>query len=505
MFINVDAYLCELEGAVMLTHRRLAEFRSGQQHPRRGGILVLAAGVLIMVFLFAALVVDFGFLSLSVDQAQTSADAAAHAAAADLYPSPVPQTAIKLPLQLPIYRPYIPKPDVTQAVASAKALAGANRVADALSPQLLSNDIKFGIYDNGISVGPPATLNLVDNLLDALNLRTTDNTFTNSVEVTVRRDTSANGNLKLFFGPLFGRSTRGMQVSSTAAVMRGYGCAADDLMLPFAMDITIWNAIRFTNGEVNAVDLSPLGVDLDVITLNNLVGQNPLLNLVNSTSPYDLMGNPISVLDNYTWRRPMMTVNAGPDKVWEVVLLGDQLQKVKGTGLLGSLITTVKRVPATFVTLDFRGGYPNGPDANYLNRVISTGIDDADVTGTSTTDDKRIWLPYSVPGFFEIPSDCEANLKAIIGQPRIMPLYATLPGTVVNKVTDVLGMRHQFRIVGWGAVVITKVNLSGPIRYINVQPAIYTNETIRAALGIRSSLKDSVLSDGVYTTPHIVK
>lgn len=489
----------------MVIYRKPSEICIGEQNRRQGSVLILAAALLIVIFLFAALVVDLGFLSLSFSQAQNSADAAAHAAAADLYPSPVPQTAIKLPLQLPIYRPYIPKADVTQAIASARALAGSNRIANARSPHLLSDDIKFGVYDNGIVVGPPATVNLVDGLLSALNLRTTDNTFANSVQVTVRRDSQANGDLTLFFAPLVGRSTRGMKASSTAAVMRGYGCSDGDLMLPFAMDITIWNAIRFTNGEVNAVDLSPLGINLDTVALGNLVGQNPLLSFVNQTSPYDLMGNPICVLDNYSWHRPMTSVTPGPDKVWEVVLLGDQLQKVKGSGVLGSVLGTVKRIPATFVTLDFRGSSSNTPDASYLNRVIASGIDPADVNGTSTSGGYRIWLPFSVPGCFEIPSECETDLKAIVGRPRIMPLYATLPGTVINKATDLLGFRHQFSIVGWAAVVITRVNLSGPIRYINIEPAIYTSDTICPAMGVRSSLKDSVLSDGVYTTPHIVK
>lgn len=41
-------------------------------------------------------------------------------------------------------------------------------------------------------------------------------------------------------------------------------------------------------------------------------------------------------------------------------------------------------------------------------------------------------------------------LQARIGKPRMMPLYGTIPGTVVNKATDLLGMPHRFQIVGWG-------------------------------------------------------
>lgn len=473
--------------------------------PRRGIILVVATLFLLTIFAFAAFAIDLGYIALTKSQAQACADAAALAAVGDLYPSPVPQTAIKLPIQLPIYRPYLPKVDTSLSSLSARQLASQNRIATASQPSILTNDISFGIVDDGIVVGPPATINLVDGLLQALDLRTADNTFLNSVGVTARADNTANGALNLLFAPLMGSKTKDVRASATAVIQRGYGVEAGDMVLPFAMDITIWNAIRFTNGEVNALDLSPLGVNLDALSLGNLVGQNPLLQFVNATSPYDLMGNPISVLDNFTWKRPMLTVQPGPDKIWEVVLLGDQLQNVHTPGLLGSILTTVKRVPATFVTLDYRGGSSSTPSATYTSQTLTKGLSSADVAHTTTTNDHRVWLPFAAQGYFEIPSECESDLKAIIGKPRIIPLYATLPGTVLNKVTDVLGKKHQFQIVGWGAVVITKVNLSGPIRYINVQPAVYSRFSVRPAVGVNRFRSTSNLSDGVYTSPRLIK
>jgi hypothetical protein len=472
---------------------------------RSGLVLVVAALIMVAIFGLAAFAIDIGYISFAISQSQTCADASALAAAGELYPSPIPQTAIKLPIQLPIYRPYMPKSDTSTALLTAKQLSVMNRVAKCSQPSLLTDDIQFGVWDNGLVVGPPTTIGLVDQLLSALDLRTADNTFVNSISVTVRNDKTVNGALNLFFAPIMGFKTKGIKTTATAAVMRGYGVEQGDMLLPFAMDITIWNAIRFTNGEVNALDLSPLGVNLDTLALGNLLGQNPLLQLVNADSPYDLMGNPISVLDNFTWKRPMRTVTPGADKIWEVVLLGDQLQSVHSPGLLGSILTTVKRVPATFVTLDYRGNSANSPDATYTSGVLKQGLSTQDVAHTTTTNDGRVWLPFSAQGYFEIPSSCEADLKAIVGQTRIMPLYATLPGTVINKVTDVLGMQHQFQIVGWGAVVITKVNLSGPIRYINVQPAIYTRFSVHAALGTNRFRSQTNLSDGVYTSPKLVR
>lgn len=486
-----------------MQHCRL---RLSQSFPasRRGIVLVLAAMLLVFTFLFAAVVVDFGYLSLTVSQAQNCADAAAHAAAAELYPSPLPQTAIKLPIALPIYRPVIPTANVSPASVSAHAIAGTNRVADTLHPILLNSDVSFGVWDNGVMIGPPATVALVDDLLEGLDLRTSDHAFANSVTVTVRRDARANGMLNLFFAPVIGTRMRGVHASSTAAILRGYGAEAGDKLLPFAMDITVWNAIRFTNGEVNAVNLTPLGVNLDSLSLNYLLGQNPLLSFINDQTPLDLLGNPIEVLDNAKWSRPMTTIAEGADEIWEAVLVADQFQSIKLLGLLGNVLTTVKHVPATFVALDYRVNAGSSPDATYMNRVLQEGIDSLDVQNTSTTDDQRVWLPFRARGYFEVPTGCEADLKALIGKPRIMPLYGTIPGTVVNKVTDLLGLQHRFKIVGWAAVVITKVNLTGPIRYINIQPAIYTSGTIHPATGLQRSVINSTFSDGVYTNSRIV-
>lgn len=484
--------------------RRKGRLSRSRCVPRRGTVLVLASTLIVSVLVFTALVVDFGYMSLAVSQAQTCADAATHAAAADLYPTPLPQTAIRLPISLPIYRPVIPMPNVSPAVDSAQLIGSNNRVAEAAKPLILDTDVKFGVWDNGVIVGPPNTVGIVDNILNGLDLRTTDHAFANLVTVKVRRDSQANGNLNLFFAPLVGMWSRSFDVSATAAIQRGYGVEAGDKLLPFGMDITVWNAIRFTNGEVNALDLSPLGVNLDSLSLTYILGQNPLLSYINSQTPVDLLGNPIEVLDNAKWARPMNTVNAGADQIWEVVLVADQLQSIKLPGLLGNLITTVKHVPATFVSLDYRVDAGSSPDATYMNRVMQMGVDTADVQNTSTTGDSRIWLPFSARGYFEIPSSCEADLKARIGKPCIMPLYGTIPGTVVNKATDLLGMPHRFQIVGWGAVVITKVNLSGPLRYINIQPAIYTSSGVQPATGSHRPIINSTFSDGVYTTSRIV-
>ncbi|WP_437221674.1 pilus assembly protein TadG-related protein [Planctomicrobium sp. SH661] len=474
-----------------------------QPRNRRGVVLLLAAVCLAVMLVFAALCIDLGFICKARSEVQNCADAAALAAAGELYPTPRPQTAVKLPLALPIYQPIRPTPNVAPAYSQGKIAGAANRCAENHSLTLLDSDFSFGIYNNGVSVGPPPTLPVVDGLLAMLNLRTGDQTFVNSCEVVVRRDALANRPLNLFFAPALGRNFQTVHCSAKAAIDRGYGLGPGDKMLPFAMDITIWNALRFTNSEVSAVTLKPLGVDLDTTTLSGLLGSTGLLNVLNSVLPLSLMGSPIHVLDGHTYKRGMSTVTPGADGIDEVVLLADQLQVVNKLGLLGIILSSVQRIPSLVVSLE-TGAAGSAPDAARMNAVLRNGLTATDLQTLTGSSSGEMWLPFTAKGYFEIPDACEADLIAIIGQPRILPLYATLPGTV-NKVTDVLGASHSFQLVGWGGVVITKVNLHGPVRYINLQPAIYARHSIRAATGSKSSLPSSYMSDGVFTSPRLVK
>lgn len=483
------------------------------QAKRRGALLPIAGVSMILIMTCVALVVDWGLITNVKNQTQTAADAAALAAALQLYPSAQPQTAIKLPLSLPIYKPVKQTQNFTSSQNAAHTVAGLNRLGNVASPEVLPEDIRYSIYEKGVLLGPPDTLALVDGLLEALDLRTADHSFINAIDVTVRRNDAANGQLNLFFAPILGVQKVNIKASATAAIMRGYGIQSGDMLLPFAMDVTIWNAIRFTNGEVNAVTLKPLGIDLDSLLIGDLLPGSSLLAALNNAVPVNLTGSPIHVLDEYTWTEGMTSLSPGPDKIWEVLLLGDQLVPLASIqipglgglgGLLGGLLGSVTRGPSMLVSLDVRAATYSSPSSTNLNRVIASGINDGDVTVLSGGSGNRVWLPFTAKGHFEIPNACEAELKKIIGKPRIMPLYATLPGTI-SKVTDLLGMPHNFQIVGWAAVVVTEVKLSGTLRYIKVQPAIYHRWSVQPALGTNSWRSLNHLSDGVYTSPRLVR
>lgn len=483
---------------------------SSSKTPNRTGVILpLAAVCLTIVLGFAALCVDLGVLFKARAEAQNCADAAAMAAAGELYPSMEPQTAIKLSLLSPIYQPVRPYPKVGPAIEAAKRVAQANRCGDTHQIVLLDSDISFGIAEGGILVGPTPTLPLVDGLLSLLNLRTADATFVNAATVTIRRDTQANTPLKLFFAPALGKSNHSFQSTATAAIYRGYGLQPGDKMLPFAMDITIWNALRFTNGTLSAVTLKPLGVDLNSITLSGLLGSNFLTGLLDSLLPLALSGSPIHILDGFTHTRGMASVVPGADGINEAVLLADQTVTINKPllNILGIVIGSIpvtKRIPSLMISLETGPSGSGVPNAARMNSVIRDGLTASDIQNIAGPGARELWLPFTMKGYFEIPTACEAELIAAIGKPRIMPLYATLPGTL-NKVTDILGFPHQFQMVGWVGVVITEVNLSGPVRYINVQPAVYARHTILPAHQGDSSVTTKYMSDGVFTTPRLIK
>lgn len=476
---------------------------------RSGVILPLAAVCLTVVLGFAALSVDLGLLFHARAEAQNCADAAAMAAAGELFPSMKPQTAIKLSILSPIYQPVRPYPNIAPGIEAAKRIAQANRCGDARQLVLLDSDITFGIAEGGVVVGPTPTLPLVDGLLSLLQLRTADATFVNAATVTIRRDQHANAPLKLLFAPMIGRRTQSFHCTATAAIYRGYGLQAGDKMLPFAMDITIWNALRFTNGTLNAVTLKPLGVDLDSITLSGLLGSNFLTGLLDSLLPLALSGSPIHILDGFTYTRGMASVVPGADGINEVVLLADQTLTINKPllnllGIVIGSIPVVKRVPSLMISLETGASGGGVPNATRMNAVIRDGLTASDIRNIAGPSARELWLPFTMKGYFEIPTGCEGELIAAIGQPRIMPLYATLPGTL-NKLTDILGFSHNFQMVGWVGVVITEVNLQGPVRYINVQPSVYARHTILPAHQGASSAPSNYMSDGVFTTPRLIK
>jgi hypothetical protein len=426
--------------------------------------------LLVVIFGAVALVIDAGLIAMAKGELQRTADAAALAGALHLAPSALPGTPVKLPISLPLFKPEFPTQQTGPAVKDAQLLASLNPVQGRASFTLPANDIQFVYCNPRVNVSVPGILG-TQPLLNGLGLLPDSTAFYNGVQVTTRLDQDQNGALQLFFAPIFGITTANVQATSVAAIQSGYAIRPGAQMLPLAMDVTVWNVLRFGNGAVNAV---------------NLFGE-----------PVDLNGNVIALVDSVTWNSETRTLTPGPDQIWEVTLFPDQLTQL--SSVLGPL-SSVERVPGNLLTLGV-GVNLNAISSVQLGRQIQDGPTSGDysMAGIGMTNG-ALQLPFSAQGMFTLPTANEADLQAIIGQPRIMPLYATLPA-VVGKVLDLIDVPMSYEFVGWGAVVITEVNLDGPLlRYIKVQPAAYLSDSVA-----RTPPLPGVLSDGVYAGPFLVR
>jgi hypothetical protein len=224
--------------------------------PRKGNVLVLAAGTLVLVFAFTAFTVDLGFITTSKVEMQKSADASALAAVLELQDAYGPGKV------------YTMSEAETQGRTAAQTVAGLNRSAGRLSTYVdTARDVRFGQYhyDDATSSW----------------IKSWGVMPYNMVEVTVHRDQggSANGDgpLDLFFAPVIGTQQANLALKSTAVLKPGVGFK-----------------------KIPGYNLGVLPITLDVPTWDNLI-QNGV------------------GTDNYTYNANG-TISSGPDGIKEVNL-----------------------------------------------------------------------------------------------------------------------------------------------------------------------------------------
>jgi hypothetical protein len=217
----------------IVIHHSLRRQSSPLMANRRGGVIVLAAAMLVALFAFTAFVVDIGYITLTKAELSKAADGAALAAANELPDA------------------YGTGATITQSAADqngrlgAVAVGNANESTDRNSTFLDSaRDVRFGRYqwDEGSNSWG----------------KHWNETPYNMAEVTFRRNvtgansassTAGDGPLDLFFAPVFGTKRAGTQVASTAAllpavgfkIVAGSGLATS--ILPIALDVETWDAL----------------------------------------------------------------------------------------------------------------------------------------------------------------------------------------------------------------------------------------------------------------------
>lgn len=177
------------------------------RHERRGTILVLVALLAIPLLAMVAFAVDYGYLLTVQGDLQRTADCAALAAVQELIPD---ETGFQ---------------NLAAARAAAREYAAENLGG---SFTVLDSDITIGRYDPGT----------VYSNLTLLNTGVFD-----TVRVRLRRDSSANSQVSLFFAKVLGINNADVIASGTAALRKGRFLLPGADVLPISVPQNEWDSL----------------------------------------------------------------------------------------------------------------------------------------------------------------------------------------------------------------------------------------------------------------------
>jgi Flp pilus assembly protein TadG len=321
------------------------------RNSRHGGVLVLSALLIVALLGLTAFAIDIGYLCVAKSQAQRSADAAVLAGAWELIDENVAAGGTSAATL------------ETNARALASQYAGLNEVCGD-APALASSDIEVGYIANPFDRSSPMVFNQPAN--------------NNAVRVRVRRTSSQNGEVSLFFARALGTNSHSVEAEATAVLMgnfsgfRAPGGGSGNLdLLPFALDEVTWNAMLAGGGS-----------------------------------------------DDWNWNDQASTITAGTDGVREVNLFP------QGTGSPGN-----------------RGTVDIGSSNNSTNdiaRQIVYGVSPSDFAyhGGSLEFDQNGELMLNADT--GISAGVKDELASIKGQPRIIPIFSQVSGNGNNAMYTIV-------------------------------------------------------------------
>lgn len=325
-------------------------------HQRRGVAAVLVMVCMVVLVGFAALTVDVGHMYNTRADLQRTADAAALAGAIRL----IDNERLKGGAYL------------TQVIDASRtdvgACAGLNPV-NTQSPEVDAADVTIGYLSD-----PTSSTELPDT--------STPGRF-NAVQVLVRKDSTANGSLDLFFAQIFGRTTKDLSATATAAFMDGVrGFRVDD--------------------ETGNAGIIPLALK--------------------DTSWYNLLNGSVTTGDNYSYDPDTGLVSPGSDGI-------NELNLYPGSG--GTQLP-----PGNFGTVDI--GSPSNSTAD-LVRQIRYGVNAADLAyfggALELGEDGTLILN----GDTGLSAGIKDDLEFIKGKARTIPIFASVSGPGNNANFVVVG------------------------------------------------------------------
>jgi Flp pilus assembly protein TadG len=191
---------------------------------RRGAVVPLIALMLVPFTGLVAFAIDVAWIVQSRSDLQSAADAAALAGAEQLMNGYVQYS---LPGQT--LKSSILMTSESTARTYAKYFASYNTAGGVRSLVLNDADIEFGFTDASNNYTPVPTYT----------------GYPNTVKVTMRLDSSANGSLKLFFAPILGLTSENLQTTAAATIYTAnivdFQSGPSTGILPMTLDINAWN------------------------------------------------------------------------------------------------------------------------------------------------------------------------------------------------------------------------------------------------------------------------
>ncbi len=199
----------------------------GRPRARKGNVLVLTTFSMVCLIALLALTVDLGYLKVARTELQRSADAAAMAAAWELIDDDALYGSDSYYLE-------------EEARTKASQYAALNTVTTQ-GPALDYQDVLVGYLPNPLDPASPMLFG-------------TGNP-PNAVQVSVKKTSSLNGEVPLFFARFLGYDGSSLQAQATAALVNSVigwttpSSGGNLDLLPFALDQVTWNGLLAGVGE----------------------------------------------------------------------------------------------------------------------------------------------------------------------------------------------------------------------------------------------------------------
>lgn len=265
----------------------------------------------------------------------------------------------------------------------------------------------------------------------------------NMVEVTLLRHEaggSEDGPLPLFFGPIIGHNTANVSASTISAIIPGSG-------------------FRVEPGSGRTVGVLPITLDVD--TWDRLVADN-------------LAGSSTEFSDIYTVDPAINAVSSGADGIFELNFYPHG---------------NVTLPPGNRGTVDFGSAGNSTAD---IKRQILDGLNENDLSYFGGALSPSVANPLSINGDTGLSAGIKAQLEAIKGQPRAIPLFIDIPTGNGNNA--------YYTIVRFVGVRIMNVKLTGNPKELMLQPAPFVDS------GVTYDGETTTVNDAfIFTKPRSIR